>query len=370
MKRIIAIGLTVIVAMPSIADDKVPTIPNRVNGTAKIEKVVQDFKNKKYLEEKSLDASTWFKLQQYFEPHENDTVANRQLITGASAISAAAGWNAVRWAQAKRAARLQAAVVAVKAPTSPIATAVNGGRGKVRNLNHPTPKVTAPTTAPAAATVVKPSLTASSLKWLNRGATLAVLAAGAWEIKNGVMSNSMIATRNEEIRNKARRFVGTPLEEAMRFQLGQDAVDEIIAAYMTPAKGDGAIPEEVMAVKWTKEEDLIQLGQWAEEAKAVFTQMIDRAGGEKYIKDANVRDELAEFYADRFAILKLILRDGSEDDQASYERKLQNKLRRYESEIITRLQTWDEKTATSIPQTDDTSVHGEPVDGEVSPETH
>lgn len=370
MKRLIAAGLTVIMALPALADEKAktsPVVPDHT-GTEKIESIVQNFKNEKYLSKSGLDASTFLKVQQYFAPHTNDTVRDRQYIAGSTLLagSAAAGITSARWKRAKALAeqKLAAASAPKVAPKATVGTNGQvGNNGKVPNLSAPkAPKATATTTTPK----VKVKGTVGSR--LMKGAAILLAAAGTYEIYNGYMSNTMIKARNEEIRNRAKSFIGTPLEEAMRFQLGQDATDEIIASMMTPAEGDGADPMVVMAVKWSKPRDLEQLADWSEEAKKEFMAMMSDAGGELFIKDADVRESLADFYGDRIAILRLRLRDSQASDQVAYDEKFKQAMKRYKAEIKKEIASWDEKTASDIVSEEDMIPHADAV--ETGPEVH
>jgi len=297
MKRLITIGLVLATALPAIADEKVRSVPERKAPTELMQALQKDALNK-YHQKAKLDLNTYYQFQDFMTMHEDETIRNTQLAAG-TLLSAAGGYG--MWKSFQNRAK--------DATGKPIDTA--------------------------------------KLKLL-RAASMIAIAGGVYQLGAGALSHSMVWGRDQQLKKRMAAFINTPLERAMRAQIGQKATDELLADFI--ASGDD--PEKTMAISWVEQEDLEWLAKKTEEAKAKYLPLLGDHDGQYYIKDADRREFLAEYYGTRRALLELQLRDESKENASALSALMEAQFQQSLTKIKKEVSQWNEETANLLPHAD------------------
>ena len=302
MKKFITLSLVFSVALPAFAGEPTrPTgrVPERVNGTEKLEQKLIDKKREEYRTGKKLDVATYFQLMQYMEPMENETVRDHQTVVGGAALFVGS--------------------------TGLFASYFNNGPAKSNTL------------AGRASHLVTGGTVSQKLL---RGASVAAMLFGGYELYNTKFSHEMVKERDQKVRDRVKQFVKTPLERAVRYQLGQEATDELLADWIS----SGRDPRS-MAMAWIEPKDLLWLDEHTEAAKKVYSEILGDKNNGTYIKDADKRDQVAEYYARRRALLEVQLRNESKSDIALYNGLMDTQFKQHVTEIRKDIALWNDELA-------------------------
>jgi len=280
MKKLLTLGIVFSLGLSAVAEEKkTPVVPPRKDGTKQLQKQITDEVRAANRKAKKLDVATYLRLQHYLESQEDESIRNRQLTVGtlASAAGAYGFWKSYQGRTA------------------------DATTGKL--VSTPRARIL-------------------------RGASVVLFAAGVVELGVGVRSHALISDRDKAIRAKIDDMVGTPLEQAILYQLGQEATDEMLADMIA-----SGVTSKAMAITWIVPADLLFLDEKTEIAKKKYLGALGEKNGRVYIESAEKRDAVAEYYGRRQALLELQLRDESAEDMEAYKQLFEEQLKQHLAEI-------------------------------------